>query len=1163
MLTFLELLLALVLVILSTLVWRKRGLTQTINIHSNTDASVLTCDPNTTHNQFNQSDIKRKLTEHPDHLNVVPSSVQTAPVQTPATIPAGHSVAVNVEHGGTATAAVFSSNTFSGPVHISVNPTTPSPASSDGSVLQKFFECHKIKMKKKTECIFEGKKDNKTQLKKVYTQLFITEGKLIQVNNEREMLKIDKDFRTQKPQDTPINCNDIFNLPWKNEENKVVLTKGIAGIGKTVSVHKFILDWVEGEANQDIDCVFFLPFREINLINPGEYSLHELLLEFHPELEELKETKTYENCKLAFIFDGLDESRLPLDFNSSIVSRVKMKATVNVLITNLIRGDLLPSSVIWITSRPAAANQVPSEYVSLFTEVRGFTDKQKEEYFKKRIPDETEASKIISHIKTSRSLYIMCHIPVFCWITATVLQTILVENQGEDIPTTLTEMYIHFLLIQINTKNQKYEQKFERDLRKLMKDNTELIKQLAKLAFIQLTKKHIMFYEDELKECGIDVSKDFTEYSGMCAEIFKQQSILHEEKVYCFIHLSVQEFLAALHVFYCYLQKDMDKLQFFIDDGSPVNIPLDLLLKKAIDKAKQSENSHLDLFLRFLLGISHESNQKLLQGLLGHTENTKKSISKTIQHIKQMQNKGPDLSPEISINHFFCLLELKDRSLYNQIKKYLNVQAFPDKELSLSNCSALAYMLLMSEEVLDEFNPKKYNKSNDACRRLVPAVRCCRKAVFAGCELSETCWETISAALQTENSPLKELDLSDNCWIEQGAKLLSEGLKSLHCKLEKLKLARCHYTDVSCKELASAINSKLHQLKELDLSNNDLQDSGLKQLLFGLKSCRLEILRKVLHWCNLTEESCQSIYLILKTSSESSLKELDLSNNDLQDSGVKLLSAGLEKQHCKLKILRLSGCSVTEEGCLFLTSALSLNPSYLTELDLSYNYPGDKGERELNTKLDDPHCKLEILKLDPHDEKFIRPGIKKYASKLTLDPNTIHVQCFLSEENRKFTHVGKTTQYPEHPDRFDTCNQVLSKESLTGRFYWEAEWTEGEPEIAVTYEEIKRKGEALDAANSLCLLGFNDVSWNLICSSYRYSILHNSLEISIPSITYPRFKKVGVYLDWPAGLVSFYGVSSDTPTLTHIYTFCTTFTKPLYAAFGVGMLNSVALSNMT
>lgn len=599
-------------------------------------------------------------------------------------------------------------------------------------VLQKFLASHKASIKKQIKWIFEGKKnaDNKILLKKVYTQLYITEGELKEVNKEHEILKMDNAFSVQKSQEKPINCNEIFNVPGQNERNKVVLTKGIAGIGKTVSVQKFILDWAEGEANQFIDCIFFLPFREINLIKDEEYSLHELLQEFYPELETLSEKNLYKNLQLAFVFDGLDESRLlPLEFRVRLVKSEKKKAPVNALITNLIEGNLLPSALIWLTSRPAAANQIPSQHVSLFTEVRGFTDEQKEQYFKKRIKDPNDASKIISQVKGSRSLYIMCHIPIFCWITAKVLQEMLQRNNGEEIPTTLTEMYIHFLLIQMNIKNEKYDDKVERDVKKLLEKNREIILKLAKLAFTQLKRGNIMFYEDDLKECGIEVSVD-SEYTGMCAEIFKKESVFHEKKVYCFIHLSIQEFLAALHVFDSYLNQNMSELQFFFRDCPPIDTQLDVLLKKAVDKAKVSENGHFDLFLRFLLGISVEANQNLLQGIFTHTQLTKKSINKVIQYIRQMQNGHRSLhcTPETSINHLFCLMELKDDSLYNQITKYLSSDEFPDRELSPSNCSALAYLMLMSGGVLEELDPTKFNSSNSAYWRLIPAVRCCRKA---------------------------------------------------------------------------------------------------------------------------------------------------------------------------------------------------------------------------------------------------------------------------------------------------------------------------------------------------------------------------------------------------------------------------------------------------
>ncbi|KAI2646870.1 NLR family CARD domain-containing protein 3 [Labeo rohita] len=511
--------------------------------------------------------------------------------------------------------------------------------------LQKVLETHKMNMKKKIEHIFEGNKEDETDLKAVYTELFITEGDMKDVNHEHEILKIDDAFKNKKTQDKPIRCNNIFTELRKNNKKKSVLTKGIAGIGKTVSVHKFILDWTEGEANQDIHCVFLLPFREINLMTNEDFSLHELLLEFYPELKNLEKSKLYEEYKLVFIFDGLDESRLPLNF----------------------KRTLLPSSLVWVTSRPAAANQIPPRYVGLFTEVRGFTDQQKEEYFRKRITDENLSSKIISHIKTSRSLYIMCHIPVFCWITATVLQDILIENNAENISTTLTEMYIHFLLIQMNMKNQKYDEQEERDCTEHLQLNREMILKLAKLAFEQLKKENIVFYKEDLKACDIDASKD-TEFTGMIAELFKREHRLHGAKVFCFVHLSVQEFLAAVHVFICYLNKNMQELQFFFDKPEE-NITLQELLQNAVNKAMESKRGHLDLFLRFLMGISLKSSQNLLTGLITHTEDTTESIRQTTKYIKQIQNY---ISDEASVNLFYCLLELKDHSLYEEIQSYLS-----------------------------------------------------------------------------------------------------------------------------------------------------------------------------------------------------------------------------------------------------------------------------------------------------------------------------------------------------------------------------------------------------------------------------------------------------------------------------------------------------------
>ncbi|XP_077086226.1 NACHT, LRR and PYD domains-containing protein 3 isoform X2 [Siphateles boraxobius] len=822
---------------------------------------------------------------------------------------------------------------------------TSTDLSHGSQVVQSRF---KSSLMKKFQCLYEGtaKQGNPTLLNEIYTELYITDSGSGEINKEHEVRQIETQSRRAATEDTPIKCSDIFRpLPGQDNPISTVLTKGVAGIGKTVSVQKFILDWAEGKENQDIQLIFPLPFRDLNLLKDKTLSLSDLLHIFFPETKEMEISS--DKYKVLFIFDGLDECRLSLNFNVKLCNTSE-SASVDGLLTNLIAGNLLPSALIWITSRPAAADLVPSECVHRLTEVRGFNEPQKEEYFRKRISDQSLAHRIITHLKSSRSLHIMCHIPVFCWISATVLEEMLTQAERGEIPKTLTQMYTHFLILQTNIKHEK-------DYDKKIKDE-DLIVKLGKLAFQQLMKGNLIFYEEDLRESGIDVT-EASVYSGLCTQIFREELGLNQGKVFCFVHLSIQEHLAALHAhLFC--------TNNCINAHWKTFNPLSGLHHTAVGEALQSKNGHLDLFLRFLLGLSLESNQTLLGELLTQAGSCSYNKEETVQYIKQKIKENH--SPERSINLFHCLNELGDDSLMLEIQHYLKSGEIRETKFSSSQWSALVYVLLTSEQEMDVFDLKRFigaqNTTDEVLQKLLPVVKEYRSVQLSNCGVTDEGCAALASALRSNPSHLRELNLSLNNLGTSGVNLLSDGLKDPHCKLETLRLSNCGVTDEGCAALASALRSNPSHLRELRLSGNNLEASGVNLLSDVLKDphCKLETLR--LRYCGVTDEGCAALASALKPN-PSHLRELDLSLNNLEASGVNLLSDVLKDPHCKLETLRLSNCGVTDEGCAALASALRSNPSHLRELDLSGNNLGTSGVNLLSDVLKDPHCKLEILRL--------------------------------------------------------------------------------------------------------------------------------------------------------------------------------------------------------
>ncbi|XP_056224686.1 NACHT, LRR and PYD domains-containing protein 3-like isoform X1 [Seriola aureovittata] len=890
-------------------------------------------------------------------------------------------------------------------------------------------------IKKKCTSISEGNGDQQSLLNKIYTELYITTGESEGPQAEHEFGHLERKKTEASPEGT-VSLSDIFKpLPGQEKLHRTVLTKGSAGIGKSFSVQKFILDWAEEKENQDIDFVFCLAFKEMNLSTDTK-SLDKLLTEFHPALNSLNGSTDYVKTNVLVILDGLDESRLQLDFESNkTVTSVSEVTSLSNLLSNLIQGTLLPNAKLWITSRKVAANQIPAKYVDMVTEIRGFNESQKEEYFRKRFSDDlTLAKRIISHIQSSVSLDIMCQIPIFCWISSVLFQDVFSGDGKAETPQTLTEMMAHFLFVQTKRRSRKYDQKkTKKKEENLLKTHREFLLKLGKLAFVHLQKNNLIFYEEDLENCGIDIN-EASIHSGFCTTVLREEEIFSQRRVFSFVHLTIQEFFAALYVYDCFTNKNTTELSNFLDVKDKEHTLLDLL-KMTVEKVLEKKNGHLVYFLRMLFGLVVETNRRVLQGLLTSPDPSQDTEKKILTYLKSIRRKT--LSPDNCISLFQTMVEMRDQKVKDEIQEYLMLKDRSKTELTPMHCSALAYMLQVSKKDVDILDLKTYNTSDEGRRRLIPAVKSSRKAILADCKVTKEWVEHLALDLKFPNTPLRELDLS---------------------------------------------------------------------------------------------------------------------NNDLKDEGVKLLCDGLSSQCCKLEILRLSGCMVTETACGFLASALKSNPSHLRELDLSYNHPGDSGVKLLLELKDDPQYKLSILNVEHGGKRRMIPGFKKYACELTLDPNTAHKNLRISDRNRKVTWVEEEQSYPDHPERFDQWPQVLFEQGLNERCYWEFDVLKPF-NIGVTYRSIERKGDVND-----CKLGRNNKSWSLNCYNAGCFVLHGSERITVSSLS-SRSSRVGLYLDWPAGTLSFYRVSSDSRIRLH--TFKTTFDEPLYPAVELRTHSSALLCKLT
>ncbi|XP_074536806.1 uncharacterized protein LOC141798842 [Halichoeres trimaculatus] len=673
-----------------------------------------------------------------------------------------------------------------------------------------------------------------TLLNDIYTDLYIIEGERGEVDTQHDTKQIEG--ANFKPQETAIKYHVIFKPPSENDKTiRSVLTTGMAGIGKSFTTMKYMLDWAEDKSHEDIFFMFPLSFRELNLRKEETHSLEGLIHSFFPAMRK-SEIKDYNKYPILIVLDGFDECRLGLVFDESDrLTDVTKETSVKVLLANLIQGNLLPNAQIWITSQPAASNVIPADKVDRVTEVRGFNDEQKEEYFKKRFEDKDLAEKILSHVKNSRTLYNMCHIPVFCWLTSKVLEDFVERKEEGKMPSTQTDLYIHFLLLQCRQANVKYgtgeaSGKSEDPVTDSCWNsrNRDTVVTLGKLAFEGLKKGDLVFTEETLAENGVDIKKAAV-FSGIFTQIKREGPRMNEQKLFRFVHLSIQEFMASLSVFHTFNDKGENLLT---EPPSTIeDLPASDFYKTAVDKALSSKNGYWDRFLRFLLGLSLETNQVLLQELQKETENNNETNEATISYIKE-KIREEKIDTDLKNNLFHCLHELNDQTLVDEVQKYLSKETTKFEDFSTSQWSALNFVLLTSGENLDEFELKKYRKSEHVLLGLMPVVKVAKTALLSWCELTEeSCHALKSSVYSFASCNLTKLDLSHNDLLDAGVKHLAEGLKSSRCKLEVLKLSGCQVTEEGCSFLTSALRSNTaSSLKELDLSYNHPGANGAAML---------------------------------------------------------------------------------------------------------------------------------------------------------------------------------------------------------------------------------------------------------------------------------------------------------------------------------------------
>lgn len=475
------------------------------------------------------------------------------------------------------------------------------------------------------------------------------------INPENEVRRIPYTI-----EETAIRAADIFRpLPPEQKPIRTVMMTGIPACGLTVAVSKFIMDWMEEKNNQDFQLVFPISAKEWHIGKGGDLSLLKTLSSYFAEAEDIGFIEK-EDCLSLFIIDGLEVCRHQLDFeNNETVTSARQKAPLDAIITSLIKGTLLPNACVWITSHVTAAHKIPSDLIDRYVELRGLTDEKKEEYFTKRTTEPELGRKVYNQMKRSKALEIICHLPLFSWMVAFIFERAFRDPEYGKHPPGITAFYSQYIVVQMNRSFEKYRG-CNVEAQKWKDEDKTFIEMMGKMAYRMIQEGRDWFKVADLRNVNLTY-EDLRTRDELTTEV-KRASEDVETWVFKFVHVTIQEYMAAMYVYVAFrkhsknvfISSQMSWLQ-----GSSKDRPVIEMYRPAIDRMLASPNGHLDMFLRFLIGLVTPGTEDNLRGyLLNHYHPKAKGTEDVVKYInkKMRENIHPDRHRNLEL----CLVELEE-----------------------------------------------------------------------------------------------------------------------------------------------------------------------------------------------------------------------------------------------------------------------------------------------------------------------------------------------------------------------------------------------------------------------------------------------------------------------------------------------------------------------